>query len=155
MRPISPRVTRAKRSPNRQAPSHPIARGRAGPKLFAHCSANSPRQICAGSGLTLPLNPFDLHLKDDNGAKHGLPFSGLHRLQVPRRFRQKSRFERLEEFVSILRRPTKGGSAVANPPYFITRPWRLSPVRPAPWRACRDRADSRARRAHPRPAFEV
>src|SRR5258708_14828000 len=52
--------------------------------------------------LTLPLNPFDLHLQDDNGAKHGLPFSGLHRLQVPRRLRQESRFERIEELVSML-----------------------------------------------------
>ena len=52
--------------------------------------------------LTLPLNPFDLHPQDDNGAKHGLPLSALHRLQVPRRFRQKSCFESLEEFVSML-----------------------------------------------------
>ena len=37
----------------------------------------------------------------------------------------------------------------------IMRPWQLSPVLPAPKRACRDRADPRARRAHPGPAFEV
>ena len=39
--------------------------------------------------------------------------------------------------------------------YFIMRLWQLSPVLPAPKRACRDRADPRARRAHPGPAFEV
>src|ERR1700675_2185063 len=46
--------------------------------------------------------------------------------------------------------------ALANPPCFVTRPWRLFlPARPAPWRAYRDRACSRARRALPRPAFEA
>ena len=47
---------------------------------------------------------------------------------------------------------------LAHPGYaccFITRPWRLFPGPPAPWRAYRDRACSRARRALPRPAFEV
>src|ERR1700676_1067977 len=46
--------------------------------------------------------------------------------------------------------------ALANPPCFVTRPLRLFlPARPAPWRAYRDRACSRARRALPRPAFEA
>jgi hypothetical protein len=46
-------------------------------------------------------------------------------------------------------------AALSPAPYFLTRLWRLSPVRPAPWRACRDRANPRARRALPDLAFEV
>lgn len=41
-------------------------------------------------------------------------------------------------------------------PAFVTLPWRLFLLeRLAPWRACRDRACSHARRALPRPAFEA
>jgi hypothetical protein len=38
--------------------------------------------------------------------------------------------------------------------YFMP-PWRLSPVRPALWPACRDRANPRARRALPGPATDL
>src|SRR5260370_7797081 len=51
--------------------------------------------------LTLPLNPFDLHLQDDNGAKHGLPFSGLHRPQLPSRLRQEPRFDPPPQLLSL------------------------------------------------------
>jgi hypothetical protein len=41
------------------------------------------------------------------------------------------------------------------PAILFMRPWRPSPVQPAPWRACRDRADPRAHRARLGLAFAI